>query len=334
VLDASAPFTPGSFAELAGRLLLYAAGAAALVALGRALDRGGRRRLLAVALAGGAGLAFLGVLAVNPEAVRSHLDLAYAWIPAGAWCGLVVLAWRARRRAGGWGAGAQAELLLVAFLAIATVRTYGSFLLQPNPLQPPEAPYLLPFAAAFMAWVHLRVLPLGSRGVLALGAGWLALLVAASTLLVVGDARDESVTVSARHGELRARPADGPALQAAVDAIEGRTRPGDPVLLAPQMTALYVMTGRTDPLPQISLLPGVLADAAAERRAIASLDAQGVRLAITDRTPLERYHHGAFGRTFDRELARWLRADFRRTAVLRGSGPDPRILDLWQRRAP
>jgi hypothetical protein len=109
------------------------------------------------------------------------------------------------------------------------------------------------------------------------------------------------------------------------------TRPGDPVLLAPQMSALYVLGDRTNPLPQLSLLPGALPDAAAERRAIARLG--GVRLAITDRAPLDLYDKGPFGTAYDTQLGDWLRRDFVRVAVVHGSGSAPRVLDIWKRRS-
>jgi hypothetical protein len=135
--------------------------------------------------------------------------------------------------------------------------------------------------------------------------------------------------VHGAHGSLAASPADGPALQQALDAIERHTRPGDPVLLAPQLTSLYVMSGRVDPLRQLSLLPGALADVRAEEQAIARM--RDVRLVIADRTPLDVYDHGAFGTTFDRRLARWLHDDFQRLPPARGRGAAPRIIDIWMR---
>ena len=99
VLRGSAPMTAGSFAELAGRLLLYAAGAAALLALASFIRRGSRKAMIA---AGGAVALALIALAARPEFVRSHLDLAYAWIPAGAGLAALALLWRARRSRGAW----------------------------------------------------------------------------------------------------------------------------------------------------------------------------------------------------------------------------------------
>jgi 4-amino-4-deoxy-L-arabinose transferase-like glycosyltransferase len=334
VLRAHAPLTVGSFVELGGRLLLYAAGVTALVGAGIAIARGGRLRTAVIALLAGSVAVFLAVLAAKPETVRYYLEFAYAWIPAAAWLSVGVLLWRFRHRSGRWGTRAQVELLAVLFLAVVATKSYASFLPQPNPAHPPDTPYMLPFAAAFLAWLHLDVLARGRPTVRVLGACWLGVLVVASAALVIGDARDESVTVRSEHGQLAALPADGPAYQAALDLIDRETRPNEPILLAPQMTALYVMADRRNPLRQLSLLPGMHADSDAELEAIATLERSGLRLAITDRAAQTTYEHGAFGRTFDRRLARWLRSNFRRTAVLRGNQPNPRVLDVWQRSAP
>ena len=305
---------------------------------GVAIARGGRRRTAALAIAGLGALAFLAVLAARPETVRYYLEFAYAWIPAGAWLAVALLLWRYRRRAGAWSAGAQGELLALFFLAAIATKSYAAFL--------PSAQPRLPARHAVPAAVRRRVPRLAAparaparaaratpRAVRALGAAWLALLVLASAVLVVGDARKETITVAGDGGELTALPKDGAAYQAALATVERETRRGEPILVAPQMTWLYTISGRENPLPQTSLLPGTL-PGAGEQRAIAELEAQDVRLAITDRTPLTTYDHGAFGETYARRLAAWLRTNFRRTAVLRGAGPNPRVLDVWQRRVP
>jgi hypothetical protein len=157
-----------------------------------------------------------------------------------------------------------------------------------------------------------------------------AVLALASAGLIVKDTRAETGVVRGAHGSLTARPAEAPALQQALDAIAKYTRPGEPVLLAPQMTALYVMADRENPLPQLSLLPGALATAADEDAAIARM--RDVRLVITDGTPLNAYEHGPFGTTYDERIAAWLRSEFRVVSTARGSGPGARTLDIWLRR--
>ena len=165
-----------------------------------------------------------------------------------------------------------------------------------------------------------------------MGTLWIALLALASAGLMVKDARQETATVRGPHGSLAARAAEAPALQRALDAIARNTRPGEPVLLAPQMTALYVMADRPNPLPQLSLLPGALATPQDEEAAIARM--RDVRLVVTDRTPLDAYEHGPFGTTYDRRIAAWLRSDFRLLTNVRGAAAGARTLDIWLRRTP
>ena len=331
VLRGLAPLTAASFAELAGHLVLYAGGFAALLCAGRVISRGGRLRPLAFAAVGAAALAMVAVGLARPETLRYYLQFAYAWIPAGAWVAAGALAWRTWRR-GDWSAQEQAPLLVALLLAAMATSAYGAFYPHPRPDGPQATAYAVPLVAAFLVWLHIglvRKRAATAKATAALGAAWVALLVIASATLIVGDARKESVIVRGLHGAISAPPSAGGAYQGAVDEIERRTAPGDPVLLAPQLTALYVMTGRTDPLRELSLLPGALAGRAGERRAIAAMD--GVRLAVTDRVRLKQYGQGAFGATFDRELGAWLRRDFRRVTTTRGAGPNARALDIWVR---
>jgi len=329
VLKGAAPMTASSFAKLIGHLVLYAGGAAVLVGAGVLAAKGGNARRAILALAALAALGFLGALAKNPEAIRSRLEYAYAWIPAGA--ALVAVALAVRSRRGEWTVRDQAAFLLTALLAVVALKTYAAFAPSPNPDFAQFATYALPFAALFMAWLHLEVLPKDRAEVRVAGAAWLAALLIANVALVVKDGRAETMTVSGPGGTISATPAQAPAYQAALDAILKTTRPGDPVLLAPQMTALYTIADRTDPLAAISLLPGTLPAEADEQAAIARM--HDVNVVVTDRRALTEYGQGAFGTTYDRRLGAWLRGEFRRVATLRGSGGGAVTLDLWQRSA-
>jgi hypothetical protein len=82
-------------------------------------------------------------------------------------------------------------------------------------------------------------------------------------------------------------------------------------------------------LPQLSLLPGALADDAAQDRAIAAM--ADVRLVVADRTPLTAYGHGAFGTTFDRRIAAWLHTNFHLLKTVKGDGTRPRLINIWIR---
>jgi hypothetical protein len=331
VLHGSAPLTAGSIAELALRTALYGAGAAALLAAGVAVGRGGRGRMLVLVGAAGVAVAVLALLVARPETVRFYIRYAWLWVPAGAWLCAGVLLRDGLRRGRHWSSTESLALLLVLFLGAEGATTYAWFVPYPNAAHPSATAYLMPFAALMLVWLHLRVVPPSLPAARTLGAAWIAVLVAINGGLVLHDARDESGTVRGPGGVMTAAPADAGAYQGALDAMRRYTRPGDPVLLAPQMSALYVLGDRTNPLPQLSLLPGALPDAAAERRAIARLG--GVRLAITDRAPLDLYDKGPFGTAYDTQLGDWLRRDFVRVAVVHGSGSAPRVLDIWKRRS-
>jgi hypothetical protein len=260
------------------------------------------------------------------------LEPAYAWIPAGAALATAVLVWRARARAADWSAADQAALLLAAFLTVLAGKTYAAFEPHPNPDFAQFATYALPFAAVFLAWLHLEVLPRrGGSVTRMLGALWLAALALCTAGLLAHDGAQETGTVRGPGGSIAAPAADAAAYQGAIDAIERMTRPGDPVLLAPQLTALYTIADRADPLPEISLLPGALATPADEDAAIERL--RDVNVAVIDRRPLTEYGHGAFGTSFDRRLGAYLRGEFRRVTTYGGVGGGAISLELWQRSA-
>ncbi|WP_028065246.1 glycosyltransferase family 39 protein [Solirubrobacter soli] len=327
ILDSHAPKTPGSVAKLLAYTALYAAGIGAMLAGAWAIAKGGALRLAAYGAAGLAGLAFVAVLVKRPETIRYYLEFAYAWIPAGVAIAVLALAWRGRRR-GSWADAERGPLLVCLLLAAAAASTYASFKPFPNAAFPEATPYLLPLVGVFLAWLHTRVLD--RTGVL--GLAWLALLVVGSAGLALHDARAETAKAHGPHGTLTAAPQDAVALQGALDIIARETKPGDPILVAPQLSSLYVMSGRKDPLPQLSLLPGALPTPADEKAAIRRMG--DVRLVLIDRNPLTLYRHGAFGTTFDRQLAAWVRRDFVRVATVAGPGQDALAIDAWLRRSP
>jgi hypothetical protein len=127
-------------------------------------------------------------------------------------------------------------------------------------------------------------------------------------------------------------PAEAPLYRAALGAIVSGTQPGEPILVAPQLTALYTLSGRTDPLRQISLVPGALPRPGDEREAIRALQHARVRLVITDRHRFSEYGQTRFGVSFDRVLNGWIRRHFNHAALLRPGGGVDHLLDVWVRR--
>jgi hypothetical protein len=309
MLEARFPLTASSLAELSARLVLYAAGAAALVLAGRlfARHRSAGGAIAAVGLAAGAAAAV-----ADPEALRYGLQFAYGWIPAGA----LVALWFLRRH--------PLALAETAALAALAATTYASFFLYSH--EPQMALYAAPLAASFLVRVHLTY----ARGAYAAGAIWLAFLAAAGLGLTLHDARAQA-PVQGPGGTLLEARADAPAYQAAVDWIVANTRPGEPILLAPQLTTLYAIADRENPLRWLSLLPGTIATAADERAAIAQLERAGVRLAVVDRTQFSGFGHTSFGGSFNRELDAWIRRSLSHAATLRGKEV---TLEVWLRRTP
>jgi hypothetical protein len=324
VISSSAPFTLRSALVLAGFGALYAVIAFSCIAVGRARGRAG----LAWLAAAGVGLLGLATLAARSgggtNGALHHLtDLAYRPIPLIAAAAVVLAARPALRRTEAWSVAGQLDLLLAIFLFAASIRTYALF--APGS----DAIYAFPLAAIVLVRLHVS-LPRSARTRLA-GACWIALAALTVAALGARDAHRASYTVQTPHGAFRTTPAQGQPFSAAVRIIDRDTRPGDAVLVAPQLQALEVLTGRRSALRQLSLLPGALPDAAAQRAAIARLDAARVRVVVLDRGALKDYGNGAFGSTFDRVLHAWVTTHFTRVATVGGSGDRPLKLDIWER---
>ena len=267
VLRIDAPLTSESFLVLGLRLCLYAAGVALLLLIARAIEAPGTARKVAmpVLVAGGAAAVAFSVL--RSETLRYGLEFAYGWIPAGAALATILLAYRVRRSRS---ASDSVALACAAVLTVLAAKSYGGFFLHASRAQ--AAVYAAPFAAVLLVRLHLSELG-RSRAAFVLGAAWLAFLAAAGAGLALKDARAESGLVSGPGGTLAATPSDAAVYQSAVSWITSRTRPGEAILLAPQLTALYTLSGRQDPLTQLSVLPGALPTARSQTDAIARLGA-------------------------------------------------------------
>jgi hypothetical protein len=325
VLRAHAPLTIASFAGLGAKALLYAAGMLALLITAGIVAR---RRRAAAAVAAFAALACAAAL-VRPEALRHGLEFVYGWIPAGAAIAVVLLLLRYRRRgAAAWTPRRQVELAGALALAVLAAKEYGSFLvLAPRP-QP--AVYLVPLAAVFLVRIHL----VGwKRPATIAGAAWLAFLVAALIGLTLKDTRTESVSVTGPGGTVTATASDAAAMQPALDWLVANSKPGEPVLLGPQLSMFYVLSERPGALRQLTLLPSALPHLADQRSAIAQLDRRGVRVALIDLRTFPEYGHTRFGGSFDRLLAGWLQRNFVLVKTFGGTDPAARQIEAWERRS-
>ncbi len=326
IIRSQAPLTPHSFARLAGYAVLYAGGVAALLLLARLAERGGRRLGIGLATAV-VGVAAAGVL-VRPETARFYLEYVFGWLPLGAVAAVVALAVVGLRRRS-LAPRDQTLLAALVVLAVVAVKSYDGFFFLASRAQP--AVYTAPLVAVALVRLHLGALA-RSRAAFAAGALWLAFVAAACVGLTVKDAHARSSSVTGPGGTMKVTKDEAPLYRAALGAIESRTNAGDAILVAPQLSVLYTLSGRRDPLPQISLLPGALADANAERQAVARLERAGVEVAVTDRHPLTEYGQTAFGGSYDRIVAAWIRSTFDHVATLRPSGSISHTLDIWVRR--
>ena len=314
LLRLHAPLTASSLAHHAEHIALYGIGAGALLALGAIVAGAGPRLRLALAAAAAGAIV---VAFAELETTRSALQLVYGWIPGGAFLAAVVIAVRKPR--------SSDELALTVALALAGGTTYAAFYLLSARAQ--TAVYFAPLAAVFLVVLHLRALP-RTRTQIALGAGWLAFLAAVGIALAIKDARAETVVLSTPSGTVRVAPADAGAYAGALAAVDRLTLTSEPVLFAPQLSALYVLSGRPDPLAQISLLPGALPSVSAERQAIARLNAKHVRVIVTDTRTFAEYGNGSFGTSFDRTLAAWIARNFNRSGAFAGK---THTLVVWRR---
>jgi len=328
ILRSQAPLTLGSFAHVVEYFALYAVGVGVLFVGSRLLRR------MPVAAAGSvigvATVLVLAVTAVRPEAIRSRLEWVFGGIPLAATLLTLFLIGRhvVRRRA--MTPREATFLATIVLLAVVAAKTYDGFFFLADRAQP--AVYLAPFVFVALARVHLVDLGVSRMAVLT-GGVWLAILACICLGLTVKDARAQSAAVSGPGGTIRVTPAEAPLYRAAVGTIDAGSRPGDPILIAPQLTALYSLTGRVDPLPEISLVPGALAAPGAERKAIATLERDHVRLVLTDRHTFPEYGQTSFGKSFDIGLAAWIRRHFRHVTTLRPLSGVSHTIDVWVRRA-
>lgn len=325
VIGLSAPFTLSSAIELAARTALYAAGVGALILLARGVDSR-RWRIPATLAMVGAGAVLAIALVVRTDTMQWAMTFPWAWVPAGALFAVIVMGRRCRD-----GARPEDRTMLAVAVALAIIagKTYAAFTPIADVAQ--SAAYAVPLAAVLLARLHLVELGT-SASVRRLGALWLAFLALAGAWITVHTANAETVSVSGPGGTMRSAPPAADAYRQAIGWIERTTKLSDPVLLAPQLTSLYTISDRRDPLSVISLLPGALPTAESERQELTRLQDSGLRLAIIDQQQFGEYGHTGFGGSFDRRLDQWIHSTFDHEGSIVAPGPDGRRLEVWIRR--
>ena len=333
------PLTISSFVEIGGRLALYAAGVAAMVHR-RAAHRARRRaRVAGVVLVAlrrpGARRA---IAVANPEALRHGLQFVYGWVPArrGGRCRLDRAAGAPQREPVERGRAADLRLRGRARPAVAA-RTY----LRRSSSTPRLADgrvlrAVRRRASGAPAPLGARPEPRGASRSARRGSPSSS---SPASELTLNDASDET-----RHGARAGRLDPGAGVRrrrlpgGASTRSSANTRPGEPILAAPFLTGLYVLTGRDGPgaatrrccpartpRPRTSRPPSRSSSATASgSRSRPTAPLVGVRTTRPSATPSGASSTAGFARNFThvQTLARlWLRA-------ARPRRLDPEVTDM------
>jgi hypothetical protein len=327
------PFTPGSFIGVALRFAVYGGLLVALVAsvlkLRKAKGVAARAKGLWPLAAAVLGLAVIfgllratGVVADQREAIQdevTNLTLGMTWLPAlafaaAAWAGVRFL----RRESSPLGGSWPVDLALLVAAAGLGLRAYNAFATEGS-----YAPYYAAPLVVLLAILHQRVADRYPQArIAALGALG---LVAAGLLgyALHGLYADQTTTVHTPRGDFVTTAASAKAIQGAVDEVGRRTEPGDAILAAPSDGGLYFMTDRRPALYEVMLLPGLLDTVADERRAIAEMRRERVRLAVVAARDFSLWGSGtSFGTNYNRTLGAYLR-DHTRASTVVGTLADP-----------
>jgi len=326
-----APLTAASAVSTLGRLAVYAGLLSALV-WGALIWRGrkGAERLwgvvppllalLALALADAA-LRRLGLFEVAREAVEgeaANLTLGMTWLPALAIVAALATAvavWR--RDPPPLGRSWPDDAALVAVALLLGLRAYDAF--------NGEASYAPYYAAPLVLLAGILHQRIGARWPQARGAATAALAVAAAGLVIyplVGLYSDNNTEVRTARGTFVANDASAPALQRALDLIDARTEPGEPIFALPSDGGVYFMADRPPATYEVMFLPGLIDSTADERRTIARLEAEDVNLTVLSARDFSAFGFRSFGADYDQLLGQWIRTGSRRVARI-GDVADP-----------
>jgi len=310
-----APLTLASGASTLGRLLVYGGLLAALIAAVLIWRRRrGAGRLwaavppLAVVLALGlidAGLRALGLFEGAREAVEGEatdLILGMTWLPALAIVAALVTAvaiWR--RDPPPLGRSWPADAALVAVALLLGLRAYDAF--------NGEASYAPYYAAPLVLLAGILHQRIGARWPQARAAATAALAIAAAGLVIyplAGLYSDNNTEVRTARGSFVANDASAPALQRTLDLIAARTEPGEPIFALPSDGGIYFMADRPPATYEVMFLPGLIDSSADERRTIARLEREQVKLTVLSSRDFSAFGFRTFGTDYDPLLGKWI----------------------------
>jgi len=313
------PFTAASFVGLALRAAIYCGLLAAVVASVEGWRRAtslARRltalwplaaALFAIAALDGV-LRATGVLAGERAAIEleaRHLMLGMSWLPALALALAAVAALRLWRRGesvlgGDW----PVDLALIVVAAGLGLRAYNAFTTDGS-----YAPYYAAPLVLLLGILHTRVAARRPQAALASFAVLGVVAAGLAAYALGGLYRHDTAAVHTARGTFYTEASAAPALQAAVDEIDARTRPGERIVAAPLDGGLYFMSDRRPAPYELSLLPGLLDTPAEERAAIARLRRADVRLAVLGARDFSAWGTPTFGVSYDPLVGEYLRRE-------------------------
>jgi hypothetical protein len=114
-----------------------------------------------------------------------------------------------------------------------------------------------------------------------------------------------NVPINALRGTLYANQKSGLAIREALEFIEQRTAPNDPVAVLPEGSDLAFLTGRRMPLRHQILIPDFMNEQE-ERAAVARLQQENAQYVFITNRPMREFGHEAFGRDFYQTLSGWI----------------------------
>ena len=266
-----APLTLASFAELGGARALRASASRSLVLVARLLERARAcARALPVALSPSArSCSRRSRCATRRRSATASSSRTAGSRPARL-AAAVVLVVRAAARRQEWSPLAQIALALTVALAVLAATRYAAFFIarlraRRWPSTRSRSRRLPRTAAPGRAGTRTSRRSLSARP----GSP-------SSPPPAGADAQGRAARVARRSAapaaRSRRRPAEAARLPARARARSSAQRPGEPILLAPQLTWLYTCPSGSDPLPELSLLPGALPTPPTSSAAIAELE--------------------------------------------------------------
>jgi len=152
---------------------------------------------------------------------------------------------------------------------------------------------------------------------------FILMLIATAVVFSVRYRRNFTYEIHAPRGHFFAPHSSGQSIDEALRFLEAETRAGEAVAVLPEGSDLTFLTGRRMPLRHQILIPGLMREED-ERKAIATLQREGVRYVLVVNRPMREFGKEAFGRDFYPSLGNWIEDHYRVIRVF-GAGSDPQV---------